>query len=361
MRRAKQFKRLSQLAKTRTNLDNNRRRKWDAICLIADFQQTKQKLEQQPIELELIWHVREQMGGIFGNEELVQLNNEQLEWLIRTFRPLWPWTSHPREMTHGNANAWDASEFILRLVRRLGKKTDQDSSDTLLRLLNDPADEYTESIKVIAAEQTQLRVEATYSPPSMKAIKAITNDLIPESASDLQAAVLEELESVQAQIKSDDVDSWKLFYENNHPLEEEDCRDRLIGLLRERSQKISYEPESHGANDKRVDIACSAGQHLRIPIEIKGQWHRDVWHAADTQLDRLYNRDHRAENRGIYLVLWFGPQSLKNKKLQSPGRGFTPPQTPTQMQDMILARSTSAREGRTKIVVLDLTHFTPGG
>lgn len=57
---------------------------------------------------------------------------------------------------------------------------------------------------------------------------------------------------------------------------------------------------------KRVDILALHRQK-GLPIEIKGQWHHEVWDAASTQLEERYARDWRAFGRGIYLVFWFGP------------------------------------------------------
>jgi hypothetical protein len=60
---------------------------------------------------------------------------------------------------------------------------------------------------------------------------------------------------------------------------------------------------------------------LRMPIEIKGQWHTALWQAADQQLAELYAKDWRADGHGIYLVLWFGDHVSKNKRLRGPPRG----------------------------------------
>jgi hypothetical protein len=91
-----------------------------------------------------------------------------------------------------------------------------------------------------------------------------------------------------------------------------------------------------------------------MPIEIKGQWHPDLWHAADTQLDRLYSTDWRAERRGIYLVLWFGDTTASNKKLKGPGDGSSLPKTPAELRTALIERSKAAKEGRVEVIVLDL-------
>lgn len=104
------------------------------------------------------------------------------------------------------------------------------------------------------------------------------------------------------------------------------------------------------AYDKDVDITCSVGK-LRLPIEIKGQWHRYLWTGVDQQLDKLYTTNWRAEGRDIYLVLWFDKRT-DNKKLKTLGRGKPIPNTPKELQEMLIANSRSAQEGKIQVVVI---------
>jgi hypothetical protein len=209
---------------------------------------------------------------------------------------------------------------------------------------------------MLAAEQARLRAEANYTPSSLDAIDAVLRDTTPITAGDLLATVIEELQIVQAKIRSDDAESWRGFYgDDGTPHAEERCRDHLLGLLRQGRKDIRLDPESHVAGDKEVDITCNCGT-LRLPIEIKGQWHRQLWHAADTQLDRLYATDWQAEKRGIYLVLWFGETTAANKRLVSAGVGNTAPTTPSALKEALIARSQAAQDGCIQIFVLDVTH-----
>ena len=51
------------------------------------------------------------------------------------------------------------------------------------------------------------------------------------------------------------------------------------------------------------------------------QWHDDVWTAAKRQLDQLYSVEHKADSRGICIVLWFEDEVPSNKKLIKPPAG----------------------------------------
>lgn len=163
--------------------------------------------------------------------------------------------------------------------------------------------------------------------------------------------LLEELHIVQAKLLGSDVDWYRDFFDAGKPRVEEDCRDTLIKMLRPVPFGIQASPEGHLADNKRCDIVCTLGD-LMVPIEIKGQWHPALWTAADRQLDQLYINDWRAE-RGIYLVLWFGNDS--SKPPVGPPAGIAVPQTAEILRVAVAAGSASAREGRTEIVVLDLT------
>ena len=353
--RSGQFEALRRAASGHVGLaDNERRRNWDAVGLIVDFEPTVTRLNASPIEPELLWHLRYRTGGRFGEGVNVALSPTQLEWIITTFRLIWPMVEHPSGPSGGDTNPWDASNYLLHLIRRLGNDPSEDAIAALIRLKSAPGDGYTDAVKIVIAEQARIRVEAAYVPPTLEAINAVARDLIPVSTSDLQTLVLEELGIVQAKIKSDDAESWRGFYDDNDvPFAEERCRDHLLGLLRQGTKGITFDPEAHVAADKEVDIACSAGS-LRMPIEVKGQWHSELWSGADKQLDRLYTRDWRAEDRGIYLVLWFGDQQSSNKRLRGPARGTESPQTTDKLREMLITGSKSVREGRVVIFVLDL-------
>jgi hypothetical protein len=113
-------------------------------------------------------------------------------------------------------------------------------------------------------------------------------------------------------------------------------------------------PEGHLADDKRADIiALRPG--LRLPIEVKGQWHDELWRAADSQLARLYAADYAAERRGIYLVLWFGQAVKEGKKPRARAVGQRRPQNPEDLRQGLIEASTAARAGHVKVVVLDLS------
>lgn len=350
------FEELRHIAASRSKLtDDESRRRWNSIALLVDFEQTKPQLEAKIIEPELLWHLRARIGGRYGNSPDIALSVIQLEWIINTFRPIWPNVEHPSGLTSGENNAWDAAEFILQLIRRLGNESSLESAAALKRLHIELVDGYSEYIKVVIAEQQRVRVESSYTPPSLEAINAILRSQPPQNQTDLQTLVIELLSVVQAKIKSDAVGSWRGFFSDDRaPHEEERCRDHLLSLLYQEPDGVVFGKEEYVADDKRVDITCTVG-NLWMPIEIKGQWHRHLWTAADMQLDEFYAADWRADKLGIYLVFWFGSHVPDNKCLTSPGRRVKLPETPEELKEMLGARSLAAQDGRVVVFVLDLS------
>jgi len=348
------FEELKQLVPSLDLLaDEERQKYWISVNILINFEETINRLENQVFDKSLIWTLRDRITGRYRENHYKNLlNTNQLDWIITTFRKLWPNVGHPIGGTFGDTNPWDASEFIIQLIKLLGKNYCDEACEVMERLKISSFDGYTDLIKTVQYEQKLIRSEHLYVAPTINEIKAFINNDEPQSISDLQTVILDELSIVQAKIISDDAESWRGFLnDQGKPFNEERCRDHLIGLLRQGDKTITYEPESHVADDKEVDITCAVGK-IRIPIEIKGQWHPDLWTGADKQLNKLYATDWRAEGRGIYLVLWFGERS-DNKKLKTPGRGKLKPTTPHQLQDMLVLNSRTAQEGKIKILVID--------
>lgn len=346
------LRRLVPLRRSPGGLGDERRRNWDAIGLIVDFEVTRSALEAAgPIEPALLWHIRARLGDRRHQGSWAQLDACQLHWMIDTFRAHFPVAHRPDTVTTGDTNPWDATDYMAGLINRLGDDVSDFAIAGLTALRDAPQDGYSERLRVAVAEQKRKRVEADWIAPDLPTIASAVADTPPTTASQLQAVLLEELLIVQAKLRGSDVDWYRDFSNAGRPRVEDECRDALLKMLRPLPFGIEASPEGHLADDKRCDIVCTLG-NLMVPIEIKGQWHPALWTAADRQLDRLYTNDWRAE-RGIYLVLWFGRDS--SKPPVGPPAGIAAPQSADALRDALAARSATTCEGRTEVVVLDLT------
>lgn len=77
--------------------------------------------------------------------------------------------------------------------------------------------------------------------------------------------------------------------------------------------------------DKRADIVLLNSAKQKLPIEVKRDYHPDLWTACENQLDRLYTRDPQAQGYGIYLVFWFGDK--RPRSMPKPPNSIPKPNT----------------------------------
>jgi len=335
--------------------DIDRRHNWDAVQVLVDFEAAVARLGAR-VDPALLWNIRSHAGDKrLSQRPSIAMAPRQFAWIVTTFRRLWPAEGRPTTATWGDDNSWDASEYLRGLVARLGEDTSDEAVSAIEALRDSAHDGYTDYIRWVATEQRRKRVERDYSPPFIHQIHSVLSAGSPTDAADLQAVVLGALETAQSLLRGSDVDWYRGFFrENGRHMSEEPCRDEIIKMLRNIDNSLEYIPEAHVAEDKRVDIVVRARERLILPIEVKGQWHAELWTAADKQLDHLYVNDWRAE-RGVYLVLWFGGGTT----LTQPPNGSPKPATAADLQSALFSTSKAAVAGRVDIVVLDVTRPPP--
>lgn len=354
---ARKFEFLKRLANDRRKpepADEQRCRDWDAVAFLVDFENVQEQLKgTYESEPQFLWNLRARLGRRNDESSPTLLSAEQLSWIVRNFRTIWPAVPHPRGGTTGDVNPWDATEFLTALINRLGGLTSPEAKKELSALSDATCDSYTDHLKRAFAEQAQKVVEENYTPFTISELASVLTDGPPSSAEQLQAVMLEELIVAQSKIRSHPADWYRDFFENGVPKDEEACRDTLLKMFGDYPNGILCEPEGHLADDKRVDIKCTISQ-LMLPIEIKGQWRNELWTAADAQLDRLYSSDWRTGRKGIYLVIWFGTDVPKQKKLRSPKKGANLPTSADELRLALIENSDIAKTGSIEIFVLDL-------
>lgn len=336
--------------RARVQADAERCGMWNAVGLLLAFDTVCPALEGAgPIPDDLFWHLRARQAGRRDDRPALSLEVDQLAWFIRTFRTPFPATRRPEGATSGDRNAWDASDYMTGLIDRLGYIATSEAATALaeLRAVNDG---YANAIRGAAAEQRRNRAEASWTSPDLVTVAAAVTDAPPTTSAQLQVVVLEELRTVQAKIRGSNVDWYKDFYQGDAPRKEDECRDVVLKMLGTLPFQIQAAPEGHLADDKRADIIFTL-KDLMVPIEVKGQWHPQLWTAADQQLDNLYGADWRA-GCGIFLALWFGGGAPK--PLKPPPAGVERPTSADDLRKALVAQSASAQGGRTEIVVLDL-------
>ncbi|MEG3155704.1 hypothetical protein [Sphingomonas sp. RB1R13] len=337
--------------------DERSRQNWQAVALWTDFERASGLLDgvigRDP---NLIWSIRNRLGGQRHRDEApVALPPQLAAWIVRASRAAWPNRHHPSGVRSGDQNAWDASEYVTRLIGHLGDDPSDEATALVTELRDAANDGYTDCLRRVATEQEAKRAELAYTPPTIADIANALAGAPPATCATLQADVLAALERVQARVRSDPTDCWRGFYRDDRvtPKGEEDCSDHLANLLALEAPGIRFDPEVHVGSDREVDIACSVG-NLRMPIEAKGQWNADLWTAADWQLRGQQAVDHLAAGHGIYLVYWFGAQKGR-KRLQKPPAGVESPETPEALRIALGEALTAPDQQNLRMFVLDLT------
>jgi len=309
---------------------------------------------------EFIWFLRnrlqfERRGGV------LPLTVAQAEWIIAEFREQWPYAVLIGTGS-GNTNDYDATDFLRSLISRIADDTSVEASEAMARLVAGPKDSYAELIRHMAAEQRQKRAEEDFSALAPGDLAALLDDGPPGNIEDLKALVLEEMAVAQRKLVGDDLDSVVEFWDDTGiPRDENRCRDRLASMIGPELARYDIQriTEADMPQTTRADLAFARGA-MQLPIEVKGQWHTDVWDAATGQLDVKYLIDWRSEQRGIYCVLWFGDMpSASNRRLKVHPDGLPAPTNAEEMCAMLTARIPEARRALIDVVVFDFTAGRP--
>lgn len=305
---------------------------------------------------EFIWFLRDRLqferrGG------MLPLTVAQAEWIIVEFREQWAYAALEGSGS-GNTNDYDATEFLRLLISKIADDTGVEASEALQRLIAGPTDSYSELIRHMAVEQRQKRAEADFSALAPGELAALLDDGPPGNIEDLKALVLEEMDVARRKLLGDDLDSVADFWSDaGIPRDENRCRDRLVAMISPELTRydIQRSTEADMPMTKRADLAFARGT-MQLPVEVKGQWHKDVWDAAVGQLDVQYLIDWRSEQRGIYCVLWFGDvPSASNRRLKAHPEGLSAPASAEEMRTMLIARIPEARRALIDVIVFDFT------
>ncbi|MCK1367057.1 hypothetical protein [Bradyrhizobium sp. 62] len=328
-------------------------RLWICVSFLVDFEVSKKVWTEYFLaDKTYIWTLQELQAHRRSEENAKSiLTIGQRETIVQSFGMAWPVVDRPSSTT-GNNNPWDATGFIRFNIRAISSDPTQIAADILERLSSsDIAPSYRDDIKHARAQQLRLRRDSDFHLPSFGEIKNTLADKLPANIDDLKAVLLDRLETVQTYIRSGDTSAWEAYWNKDTPKDENTCRNRLLDQLRDKVPAgINFLPEVTMPDATRADIVATYLGY-GVPMEIKGQWHPDVWGAASVQLIEKYAHDWRADDRGIYLVLWFGRVAKKN--LPKHPEGLAAPKTSSDLREMLIAGLSPTERTRIDVFVLD--------
>ncbi len=287
--------------------------------------------------------------------QTIPVTVEQLKWIVVKFRKFWPRVGRPGGVMTGVTNPWDAAELLVRSIFQIAKDPSDEAALALSELREMPIDSYTNHVLSAIAQNRRSQIEASFKSPTISQIKAVLTDGRPGSPSDVQSIVLEELSELQGRLRGHPLNPVNNFYSDEGvPRHENECRDQMLIAMGKLPYNIQFPAEFTMPQGKRSDIAFTFDEFV-IPLETKGQWHRNVWAAATDQLDRYYCKTSKSASKGIYVVFWFGKNVPPGKRIKPPPNGGQRPESPEDMRVALQARIPLERQTDIEVVVLDVT------
>jgi len=281
-----------------------------------------------------------------------------MSWIAYRFSYPFPKTDMPTGVFSGNRHPHDASNFINFCLTEISNITTFEAQTELRKLKNCVHSSYTVFITNLLAEQANNIRDANYQAPMLTDLLNIFQNRAPENCKDLKSLILELLAEIQSKVKSSELDSYKMFYEDGKsknpkkPHGENYCRDRLVDLLKPYIEPYQFrlDTEKDMPDDKRADLVCNSSE-MQLPIEVKGQWHDDLWTAMNDQLGDLYLKEYQSQGQGIYLIFYFGESSTKKPKKN----GEYKPRNALELQQSLTACIKEEYKEGIDVFVIDLS------
>lgn len=310
----------------------------------------------------VMWQILEDgVDGRLGSQRAWSYSLSQLEFLAAWAASHYPNEPHPIGGSVGTRNSWDAVSLIQSIIAQIGADPRSEAGHVLATLATaSPMQSYRSSLLHHLASHKTVLADTRYEMPSWEqAMKTLENGA-PSNAQDLHELVFSHLVHIAQSLSTRNDDPYKQFWNTGSrghietPKVEEIARNCLLGMLRPLliPHGLRAEPEGHMSADKRVDIVVY-GDQIKSVIEIKRDFHSEVWTAASEQLHGLYSGDPEASGFGIYLVFWYGEK--RNAKQPLPPNRKLRPATAKEMQVMLEDDLPAHLRVSTRIVVMDVT------
>ncbi len=245
--------------------------------------------------------------------------------VLEAFIDKWPKVDLPGHWGTGSPSGENAYRFLTEIVWLIESDVSDDAVPVIDRLLADPKfTDFYNDLKSIRAGKISQKARRDFEPPTpQEIVDRLDRDMV-VNVEGLRQLVLQELQDFQKAINGGEFNSADRFYDDGNHLNEvratEIIAERLSLILKPQGIVITPEHQLKSAN--RSDFTATkliGGTRRLLVIEVKGQWHRELYTAAAAQLYSRYSIHPDAENQGIYLVIWFGQDvnvaGIKNRNI----------------------------------------------
>lgn len=241
------------------------------------------------------------------------LTSGKIEAILEAFIDKWPKVDLPSHWGTDSPKEEKAYRFLTEVIWSIRSDNPDDAISVLDRLLADPRfTDLHKDLKSIHADQVRKKALRDFEPPTpQEIVNRLDRDAV-VTVEGLRQLVIQELQDFQNAINGGEYNSADRFYEKGERLGEvrstEIIAERLN--LRLEPQGISVTPEHQLKNANRSDFTATkmiGGKRRLLVTEVKGQWHKELYIAATAQLHERYSIHPDAEQQGIFLAIWFGP------------------------------------------------------
>jgi hypothetical protein len=241
----------------------------------------------------------------------------KIEKVLDAFIEQWPKVDLPNHWGTESPRGEKAYRYLTEIIWNFSAAEPDEALPVLQRLLASIRFiELHNDLKSIHAGIVRKKALRDFHPPSpIEIIELLDRDTV-VTVEGLRQLVVDELQNYQKDIDGGEFNVVRRFYENGKRLDEvratEIIAERLSLTLKPKGIVITPEHQLKDAN--RSDFTVTkviAGNRRLLVTEVKGQWHKELFSAANAQLHERYAIHKDAEQQGIYLVLWFG----KNEKV----------------------------------------------
>ena len=322
--------------------------------LRPDLVESETRVEHLATFLRSLWDRYDRRRSILADIEDPATLNEMIEILGHWCEaPLYPNDYYTLKV--------DTPELIDSLIRQLAAVAGDEARQALACLAADPhLTGWRGHLAVAQERQRVIHRDASYLHPSVEEVQATLRDLVPANAADLAALVGDRLKDLSEQVRGDHANVWSHFwnlYSNGQPPEprpENACRDTLLNMLRAplRLVGVGLDPEALHVSGWRADLRAEC-RDFNVPIEIKRNSHRDLWHALRTQLIGKYTTGPATSGYGIYVLLWFGAD--RTQRAPDGNR----PSTPEELAQRLTQDLTEDERRKISVIVIDVTKPRP--
>jgi hypothetical protein len=319
---------------------------------------------QQADLLGFVAHLTRHSGR---ESELPAWGPATLELLFLLLAPLCP-AAYPNG-AHWVGNKDHGRDFLHRVLSQLQNDPSSEAQRSLANLLQAPTlYEWHPALQAASLRQMLSQAESAFELPSPRQVALTLQNKTPSNPADLMAVALDTLGGLQKTLRNSDTNRlnrlWSVESAGKRPIPphrpEPECRNAIADWLRadlaamDISVTVEHQHGGQNQSDIVLKVTTPAHEDMLLPIEVKGDWNRDLWTAAAEQLAKQYASESRCHGQGIYLVLWLGGN--RGKAAKPKPHPNHPTHTSADLQVLLQKEAIQNTLGQNiRVVVLDIS------